>query len=277
MRFRISFVSKAVIYSLALFLLGSCASQQRYVYLEDMIPNQTYDIIHNKQTTVRQGDRLIINVSSNPPELAIPFNNMFGNVNVSERGEITSIRNSGNSNNPNGSKRSFLVNSDGNIDFPVLGLLHVDGLTIDELSKMIKLEIINGDYIKEPIVTAEFANLRYYTLGAISNKGLQVINDDRITLLEAISLSGDITQGGRADKVFVIRRNGDSNQIFEHDLQSSSIFASPAFYLQQNDIIYVESRKQMRNENVDNVARYITLAVSTVTSVITLIVLLNRK
>lgn len=253
-------------------LFTSCASKQRYVYLKDMIPNKEYEIVHKEQTTVRQGDVLSITVSSNPAELAVPFNNPTGNVTVSERGEIStgSLQRSNTT-----QKKGYVVNTEGNIDFPVLGLLHVDGMTLDEVATMIKYEIMNGDFIKSPIVSVEFVNFRFYVLGA-ANNGLHSTTQDRITLLEAIAMTGGIADNGRADKVFVIRRNGDTNILFEHDLQSSKIFSSPAFYLQQNDIIYVEHKKQPRSQSFEAATRYLSLAISTITSVFTLIYLFSK-
>ena len=258
--------------TIALFFT-SCASKQRYVYLKDMIPYKEYEILYKEQTTVRQGDMLSITVSSNPAELAIPFNNPTGNVAVSERGEVStgSLQRSSTT-----QKKGYIVNTEGNIDFPVLGILHVDGMTLDEIGSMIKYEIINGDFIKNQVVSIEFINFRFYVLGAAGN-GLHSTTQERITLLEAIAMTGGISENGRADKVFVIRRNGNTNVLFEHNLESAEIFSSPAFYLQQNDIIYVEPKKRIRSQSFEATARYLSLAVSTITSVFTLIYLFSKQ
>lgn len=254
----------------ALIFVSSCASQKNYVYLDNMMHGIEYEAIFNKKTTIRKDDRLTITIASKTPELAAPFNVLTGSVQLSDRAEI----NMGNSATSNAT--GYLVDSQGNIDFPILGKLQVEGLTIEELKELIKAKIIKEEYIKDPTVIADYANLKFYVLGEVASKGAHNMHGNRVTLLEAISEAGDITSNGRPDRVAVIRRNGDVNVKYMHDLQSKDIFTSPCFYLQQNDVIIVEARDKSSENIANNTLRYVSLIFSTISTGLALYVLLKK-
>lgn len=134
----------------------------------------------------------------------------------------------------------YLVNQDGNIDFPILGEIHVEGLTRMQVTELIKKRLIEEELIKDPIVTVQFLNFKVSVIGEVGRPGTFDISGDRITLLEALSMAGDLTIYGRRDRVAVIREKDGKRSILYHDLRSSDIFQSPCYYLQQNDIVYVE-------------------------------------
>ena len=134
----------------------------------------------------------------------------------------------------------YLVNQDGNIDFPILGEIHVEGLTRMQATELIKKRLIEEELIKDPIVTVQFLNFKVSVIGEVGRPGTFDISGDRITLLEALSMAGDLTIYGRRDRVAVIREKDGKRSILYHDLRSSDIFQSPCYYLQQNDIVYVE-------------------------------------
>ena len=134
----------------------------------------------------------------------------------------------------------YLVNQDGNIDFPILGEIHVEGLTRMQVTELIKKRLIEEELIKDPIVTVQFLNFKVSVIGEVGRPGTFDISGDRITLLEALSMAGDLTIYGRRDRVAVIREKDGKRSILYHDLRSSDIFQSPCYYLQQNDILYVE-------------------------------------
>ena len=136
---------------------------------------------------------------------------------------------------------------DGDIDFPILGILHVEGLTVSELRDLIKEKIEKGNYMKDPLVSIEFLNFKYTVLGAVGHNGTFSADGDRVTLLEAIANAGDLTDKARTDRVAVIREVDGARQMFMHDLRSKDIFDSPCFYLQQNDVVYVEPKYRKRD------------------------------
>lgn len=245
---------------LAVGLLASCASKRNIVYLADMEAGVKYPVVANYESTVHCDDRLGIMVSCKNPELAIPFNIQSGNFQVEANGNVTSSETVGR-------EKGYRVDVEGNIDFPILGKLHVESLKVSEVKNLIEQRIKDGNYIKDPLVSVEFLNFRYTVLGAVANNGTFAVNGDRVTLLEAIANAGDLTAKARMDRVTVIREVGDERQMFVHDLRSKDILESPCFYLQQNDIVYVEPKYRNRN-NEDRGWQIVTVLLS-LASVIT--------
>ena len=187
---------------MALWLLASCASRKDFVYLNDMQMGEKYPIEMKYEAEVHCDDRLSILVSCKNPELAIPFNIQGGNFRVNADGSISPSEASVN-------EKGYRVDALGNIDFPILGKLHVDGLKISEVKNLIESRIKQGEYIKDPLVSVEFLNFKYTVLGAVANNGTFTVNGDRITILEAIANAGDLTSKARIDKVKVIREVGN--------------------------------------------------------------------
>ena len=225
----------------ALLALSSCVSSKDFVYLQDMQVGERYHFERKHEAVVHRDDRLSITVSCKQPELALPFNTQTAAVRVSSTGEISSA--------PDGNDKGYRVDVDGNIDFPMLGKINVEGRTLAEVTQIIKNGIIEGNYIKNPLVAVDFLNFKYTVLGAVGSNGTFTVKGDRVTLLEAIANAGDLGSNARVDKVTVIREIGNERQIFVHDLRSSNIFNSPCFYLQQNDIVYVEPKYRKRDNN----------------------------
>ncbi|MCM1312344.1 MAG: polysaccharide biosynthesis/export family protein [Bacteroides sp.] len=246
MRKRVAFISL-----LAVMMLSSCSSQKKFVYLADMKVGEGYPFDTRHEAVVHRDDRLSITVSCKSPELALPFNMAGGLFQMSSDGNVNAVSTEA----AVSKEKGYRVDSDGNIEFPILGTLHVEGMTVSDLTEMIKKKIVDGNYIKEPLVSIEFLNFKYTVLGAVGSNGTYTVNGDRITLLEAIANARDLSVNARIDRVAVIREVGDERVMFMHDLHSKDIFDSPCFYLQQNDIVYVEPKYKKRDA-VDNVVRY---------------------
>lgn len=235
---------KIVMLLLAVGLLCSCSSRKDFVYLQDMRMGESYPFDTKHEAVIHRDDRLSITVSCKQAELALPFNIQAGSIRVSETGDVTPSSSTTGSTQAQG----YRVDVDGNIDFPILGKLHMEGLTVNKATELIKRRIIEGNYIKDPLVSIEFLNFKYTVLGAVGHNGTFTVNGDRITLLEAIANAGDVTPRARLDRVAVIREIGDERQIVLHDLRSRHLFNSPCFYLQQNDIVYVEPRYRTKDK-----------------------------
>lgn len=246
----------------ALLALSSCVSSKDFVYLQDMQVGERYHFERKHEAVVHRDDRLSITVSCKQPELALPFNTQTAAVRVSSTGEISSA--------PDGNDKGYRVDVDGNIDFPMLGKINVEGRTLAEVTQLIKNGIIEGNYIKNPLVAVDFLNFKYTVLGAVGSNGTYTVRGDRVTLLEAIANAGDLATNARVDKVTVIREIGKERQIFVHDLRSSNIFNSPCFYLQQNDIVYVEP-KYRKKERSERIAQYVTMTLSAIATACTVI------
>ena len=144
-------------------------------------------------------------------------------------------------------EKGYRVDVDGNIDFPILGKLNIEGMTVGQATKFIRDKIIEGNYIKEPLVSIEFLNFKYTILGAVGHTGTFNVEGDRITLIEAIAKAGDLSTKARIDRVTVIREEGGERKMYTHDLRKREIFDSPAFYLRQNDIVYVEPKYRKKD------------------------------
>ncbi|MDD6254183.1 MAG: polysaccharide biosynthesis/export family protein [Bacteroidales bacterium] len=250
----------------AVLALSSCASGKKFVYLNDMEAGKKYPFDYRHEAVIQCNDRLAITVSCKQPELALPFNIQTGSVQISSDGTARSSATLDN--------KGYRVDTDGNIDFPILGTIHLAGLNISEATELIKQQIIDGDYIKAPLVTIDFLNFKYTVLGAIGGNGSYTVNDGRITLIEAIANAGDLSSKARLDRIAVIRETDGSKEIFLNDIRSKDIFNSPCFFLQQNDIIYVEP-KYKKKDREDKTLQYVTLATSLVTTVCSVIWAIN--
>lgn len=239
---------KSIIYSLTLLAIATgCSTSRDHVYLQDMNPGNAYPINLRPEATVQPDDRIDIRISCKIPELALPFN-------------LSADR----------ATQGYTVNAHGDISLPIIGSIHVSGLTLDQVQKAIADRLIAGDYIKDPIVSAKFLNFHYTVLGAVSTPSQYTVDGDRITILEAIARAGDLSPEAITDRVSVIREEPDGRKIYVHDIRSSEIFNSPCYYLRQNDVIYVEPKtKSDKNEN--RAWQLATLGISAASVVCTII------
>ena len=248
-------------------LCTSCASSKKVVYLQDVVPLKQQVIEQKYEVYIHNDDLLAIMVNSKNPELALPFNMPMVTYQLG--------RESG------GQQRvlGYLVDTNGDIDFPILGKLHVAGLTRLQLTDLIKQRLIEEDLIKDPIVTVQFLNYKVAVMGEVNRPGSFNISGDRITLLEALSMAGDLTIYGRRDRVAVIREKDGKRTILFHDLRSADIFNSPCYYLQQNDIVYVEPNKAKAGQSEINQNKSVGVwlsAASILVSIASLIVTLTK-
>ena len=152
----------------------------------------------------------------------------------------------------NGETSAYTIDSEGNIDFPVLGKLHVAGLTKQEVATLVKQRLVDSDQVKNPVVTVEFANLAFSVLGEVSSPGKYAITRNRTTLLDAISMAGDLTITGLRDSVYVIREADGKRLAYTVDLRSKDVFTSPVYYVKQNDVIYVRPNAMRAGQSTIN-------------------------
>lgn len=229
-----------ILYATAVMLsAASCSTWKDFSYLQDADNFENLDIYNLPEIRVRKGDVIDIFVSSRNPESSQPFN-LTASANTSS----TSVGAGGNLR-----ILGYQVDEFGDIEFPQLGIIHCEGMTKCELSNFIKSELIKNDYLKDPIVTIEFENLNVTVLGEVNNPGSYPMKNDHTTLLEAIGMAGDLSVYGRRDKVAVIREIDGKRTIVYHDLRSKELFNSPRYYLQQNDIVYVEPNKYKSSQS----------------------------
>jgi len=212
--------------------LVSCSPQtyKKINYLQDVDQNTSMSMKVNKGIIIQPQDQLSIIVTSRDPKMAVPFNlsvSMFYSGS-----EMSGV---------GGNQRitGYIVNNEGNINFPSLGSLHVAGLNRWELQDLVRDRLSENGLLKDAVVTVEFLNFKVSVLGEVSAPGTYNVTGDKITILQALALARDLTIYGRRENVKVIREQNGKRQIFTLDLTQSDIFDSPAYYLQQNDVVYV--------------------------------------
>lgn len=215
--------------------LSSCASTKKVVYLQNVESFQKEKITQSYEMKIQSDDLLGITINSRNPELVIPFT-LPATVYQSAKSDPASL-------NGMQQMQGLLVDVDGNINFPVLGLIPVAGMTRLELINLIQNKLIEGEYINDPIVTVKFLNFKVSVLGEVAKPGTFSITSDRISLFDALSMAGDLTIYGKRSNITVIRENNREREIMHLDLRSADVFQSPGYYLQQNDVIYVEPNR----------------------------------
>lgn len=234
---------------IAVLLLGSCASTGQIPYFQDLQPGMSkQEVSLPLEIKVRPGDKISILVNSKDPLLADLFN-----LAVVSRQIGQSNTTSGTSQGLSG----YTVNAEGNIDFPVLGKVHVAGKSREEIASSLKNELTSKDLVKDPVITVEFMNLMISVIGEVNSPGRYNIDRDKITLLDALSMAGDLTIYGKREKVLVLREENGQQRAYGVNLCSADyLYTSPVYYLQQNDVIYVEpnaTRARQSTVNGNNV------------------------
>lgn len=223
---------------------ASCATQKRISYFQNAQTDVEFDYVEGEDITVKSDDVLAIVVSSKNPELARIFNlPVVQQVAGTDDNNATLTR---------GELSGYTVNSKGCIDFPILGEVHIEGQTKEQIAQTIKDELIAKKLVNDPVVTVSFINLQYYVLGEVSSPGKFYLEKNRTTILEALSEAGDLTIYGKRDKVFLTRNVNNKKITYQIDLRSNDVYNSPAFYVQQNDMIYVEPNKVKANQSTVN-------------------------
>ena len=231
-----------------LLMLSSCDMSKRITYFQDIQDQRTTYI--NEQPTpeirLRPEDKISIIVNTKVPELTALFNLPYTARVLGSQTEQLSSNSQGTS--------GYIIKADGNIDFPVLGLVQAAGKTRDELAAHIKSELIDRNLVNDPVVTVEFVNLKFSVMGEVRSPGSYPITRDHITLLDALSMAGDLTIDGKRDNVMVLRPNASGKlTAYSVDMLSfNDVQHSPAYYIHQNDYIYVEPNKKRANQSTVN-------------------------
>lgn len=251
-----------IVVLIAVLLMSSCVSRKQLAILQPITAESAEEI--NKQMKaqpepcVKINDALIITVTALDPEAVLPYN--LPNVAYASP-TSSSVPTTAN-------YQYYTVDGNGDIDFPVLGKLHVVGLTQSQVINMIQ-DRLKGQVV-EPIVTLRFLNAKVSVLGEVKNPGSYQLNNGRMTLFEALSAAGDLTQYGRRDDVLIMRENDGKLEFARLNLNTDEIFYSPFFYLQQNDVVVV-SPNQARSTSNQTISLWLSM-VSTVSSAATVVV-----
>lgn len=228
-------MKKSIFRLMALLLLvatASCVPTRKVQYLqgsEAMIQN-SQPIVQNYELTIKPDDRLLITVSSRDKELLEPFLNTWLLGSTSTTGSQSS--------------QGIVVAKDGTVNLPVFGNVSLAGMRRCEAEGYIQNLLIKGEYIKDPVVNISFMDMKVSVLGAVKTPGEVKMSGERISILDAVTAAGDLLPSGRRQNVKVYREENGERKAYQIDLtDSQAVFNSPCFYLQQNDVVYVEYNK----------------------------------
>ena len=261
---------KAFALLLGVVVLASCASQKRVIYLQDTQADEQVKIAQDYQIRIKPLDRLTVVVNSRDPELAAPFNTSTSLNSLTGTPLSTYSSNSA-------SLQIRTVDENGDLDMPIIGPIQCKGKTRSELAQAIAEKIIDGGYINDPTVNVQFADMKISVIGEVARPGFYDVTRDKVSIFDALAMAGDMTVYGVRSEVAVTREVDGVRTIEYLDLTSTDIFNSPAFYLQQNDVVYVKPNKYkaQTGEISQNRNFYLSL-VGTAISVATLIVTLTK-
>ena len=227
-------------------LLGACSTPKQISYFQDADSVNGARIAAPKEITIKPKDKISILVNCKSQELTALFN-------LPQISYSVGASSSGSANVTSG----YTVDESGYINFPVLGKMYVAGLTRPQIAEKIRNELEAQGQASNAIVTVEYLNLNYQVLGEVNQPGTFAISKDATTILDAIGNAGDLTIYGKRDNVKLLRNNNGRQETYVIDLTSAqSLISSPAYYLQQNDVIYVEPndvKARMSTVNGNNV------------------------
>ena len=242
-------------------LLAACSTPGKISYLRDLEYNVPEVARPAPELRLKVEDRISIQVFSEQMELAAPFNA----AGVQIEGEASSLLSA-----------TYGVDARGNIDFPILGEIHVEGKTLNEVQKEIAAEITRRGYIKEPVVKAELENFTVTVIGQMGQMILPV-EGSSLNLIQLLAqLSGTELETAKIPDVMVIRTENGMRQAYQVDFQTKELYNSPVFYLQQNDVIYVKPRGIQLSSGGDIFLKIFTPALSALTSVLYIVAFMNR-
>ncbi|MBA4317910.1 MAG: sugar transporter [Flavobacterium sp.] len=259
---RYFFLVKKTIPFLFVLLFFSCKPREEVVYYQNIDALAQAEQSNTYEIKIQPDDLLMIIVSADDPETAIPFN--LSSVSVPSAYNMMASRGQE-------TMQSYLVNANGMIDFPVLGKLKVAGLTRSEVLQLFKDKI--SKYIKNPIINLRIMNFKISVQGEVTLPGTYSVSSERITLIEALSMAKDLTIYGKRDNILIIREVNGVKSYNRVDITKADFINSPFYYLSQNDVVYVEPNKTRINGGAVGTNTGVIISVSSLLiTVITLIV-----
>ncbi|WP_207532057.1 polysaccharide biosynthesis/export family protein [Desertivirga arenae] len=231
-----------------LTILASCGSYRKTAYFQDLQNKSSKEAINNfTPLTIQPEDILGINVSSLNPEASAIFNYNLNTVTGT------------NQNNPNNPVIGYLVDRKGEIQLPLVGNFKVSGLTTSQVRDNLRKELLK--YLKEPVVNIRLINFKVSVMGDVARPGVYQVQNERLTIPEAVSMAGDLNITALRNNITLIRETNGTREFIPVDLTSKNLFNSPYYYLKSNDVIYVQPGKN-KYASVDNSYRTLSLLLS---------------
>ena len=255
------FVWKLVVGISLLTTIFSCGGSRNLNYFQGQPDTTSGRQLNIPEPVIQRGDLVSIVVYSDNPEATAIYNQPQMNTGLSGAGT--------------GTTAGYLVDNRGNIQFQGLGELHVEGLSKLELAALLDSKL-RGTLLKNPYYNIRFMNYKVTVLGDVNAPGVYSIPNERVSILEALALAGDLTPFGRRDNVLIIRESSNEREFGRLDLTKPDIFSSPFFYLQQNDVVVVEASRQKTTANDQTTLRNISIATSIVSTLAIIITVFRR-
>lgn len=249
-------ISKLITVFTLLLFVSSCVTSKEIIYFQDEPVSKSNQMdIANSAIIYKPNDLLFISVGGDKDAVA-PFN-------------LPAISYSASDLAANGELKmpTYLIDTEGNIEYPVLGTIKLAGLTRMQATSLLKNKI--SEYVKDPIINIRLINFTVTVLGEVNTPGTFTIEDERISLTEALGLAGDLTIHGKRENVFLIRENDGKKQFTKFNLTSVNVVNSPNYYLQQNDVLYVQPNKaKVRSASYNQNNGIIISAVGTLATIL---------
>ena len=277
-KFLFAFIPALVVLSI---MFSSCGTTRPYVYMQGTFDTAALSKVKITDPVIQKGDLISIIVYSDNPDATKIYNQTL--IGATQSNISASTSSSANTADAGISQSSgisptapgYIVDENGNIEFQGLGLLHIEGLTRTSLKNLLDSKL-KDTLLTNPYYNIRFLNNRFTMLGEINKPGVFTIPSDHINLLEALSLAGDMTFYARRDNVLVVREQNGKREFARLDVTKPEVMASPYFYLQQNDIVYVEQNKKKANANDQITTRNISITLA-IASTFALVYSILRK
>ena len=267
----------------AILCLSSCVSSKKIIYFQgaDSLFAEAQEIMQKYEMRLKPADQILIKVTCDTPELLEIFS-LDVTMGAGGGGRGNSSYYSSPATGTMGNAYGYTVDNEGFVDLPALGKVPVSNLTVEEAARAIEKAIKDRDLIKEPEVTVRLLNARVSVLGAVKSPHVVGLTSERNTILDVLAQCSDVSDQGLRQKVTLFRENNGKREMYNLDLTQADIFNSPAFYVQQNDLIYVQPNK---SQNVKSsafstflgVAGSVVSALAAVTALVISIVNLTNK
>lgn len=242
--------SRILLLALAVMAVA-CGTPRNIVYFQDIKGESTLKASNAEPIRFKPMDQISVIVNSRDPQVTAMFNLPYYTNRIGQ--SVTTTNATGTITSNTQGISGYTIDSFGEIDFPVLGKIHVAGLTREETAEKIKEELLASRQIKDPVVTVTFMNLGVTVLGEVMHPGRYKIDRDRFTILDALALAGDLTINAEREEVTLLRQEENSDRAYIINmLDAKQLYASPVFYLQQGDVIYVKPNDKRVRESTIN-------------------------
>ena len=256
-------------------VMSSCVSTKKIVYFQgaDSVYAEGQRILQQYEMRLKPADQVLIKVTCGEPELLSVFAQDI-TMGTSDRYSSNSITSSGSMTNAYG----YTITNDGDLDLPAIGSVAVAGKTVEEAAKLIEQKIIESGLIKDPEVTVRLLNARVAVLGAVKSPHVVSLSSERNSILDILAQCGDVADTGLRQRVQLYREENGTRRMYEIDLTKADVFNNPAYYVQQNDLIYVEPNK---SASVKSSAFYTFLSagasiISVISTIVSLTILITK-